>query len=87
MSLLKCTCHFFDNVSNISLILYIVGKQVYHWYIGRRTIYGKLTTDKSGDGVRVYTDRKLWTLDNFYFLHVNISMLTRFNISNVSIKT
>ncbi len=39
-----------DNVSNVSLILYIVGKQVYQWYMGRRTVFGKLTTEKSGDG-------------------------------------
>ncbi len=72
--------HFFDNVSNVSLIFYIVGTQVYQWYMGRRTVYGKLATDKSDDGAKVYTDREHWTLDKFQFLKGHITRLTGHNI-------
>ncbi len=75
----------FDNVSNVSLSLYIVGKQVYQWYMGRRTVYGKLTADKSGDEAKVYTDREQWTLDKFQFLKSDITRLTGHNIASVSI--
>ncbi len=64
----KMNMSLFYNVSNVSLILYIVGKQVYQWYMGRRTVYGKLTTDNSGDGAKVCTDREQWTLDKFQFI-------------------
>ncbi len=77
----------FDNVSNVSLILYIVGKQVYQGYMGRRTVFGKLTAEKSGDGAQVYMDREQWTLDKFQFLKGHITRLTGCNIASVSIKT
>ncbi len=80
-------CHFFDNVSNVSLILYIVGKQVYQWYMGRRTVFGKLTAEKSGDGALVYTDREQWTLDKVQIFKGHITRLTGQNIDGVSIKT
>ncbi len=83
MSLLKWTCHFFDNVSNVSLILYIVEKQVYQWYMSRMRVYGKLTTDKSGDGAKIYRDWEQWTLDKFHFLKGHISRLTGHNIANI----
>ncbi len=51
--------------TNVSLILYIVGKQVYQWYMGRMTAFGKLTAEKSGNGAWIYTDREQWTLDKF----------------------
>ncbi len=68
-----------DNVSNVSLMLYIVGKQVYHWYMRRRTVYCKFTSDKSGDGAKVYADRE-------QFLKGHITRLTGRNIASVSIK-
>ncbi len=77
---------FFDNVSNVSLILYIAGKQVYQWYMGSRTVFGKLTAEKSGDGARIFTDREQWTLNKFQFLKGHITRLTRRNIASVSIK-
>ncbi len=45
LEMFKCLKHVtsFDNASNVSLMLYIVGKQVYQWYMGRRTVFGKLT--------------------------------------------
>ncbi len=76
---------YFDNVSNVSLILYIVGKLVYQWYMGRRTVFGKLTAEKSGDGARIYTDRVRWTLDKFQFLKGHVTRLTGRNIVSVSI--
>ncbi len=76
----------FDNVSNVSLILYIVGKQMYQWYMGRRTVFSKLAAEKSGDEARIYTDQEQWTLDKFQFLKEHITRLTGCNIASVSIK-
>ncbi len=57
--MLKClNMSLFYNVSNVSLILYIVGRQVYQWYMGRRTVFGQMTAEKSGDGARIYTDHE-----------------------------
>ncbi len=77
----------FYNVSNVCFILYIVGKKVYQWYMGRRTVFGKQTTEKSGDGAHIYTDCEQWTLDKFQFLKGHITRLTGRNIACVSIKT
>ncbi len=83
--MLKCLkMSLLDNESNVSLILYIVGKQ---WYMGRRTVCGKQTTEKSGDGAWVYMDHEQWTLDKFQFLKGHITRLTGCNIASVSIKT
>ncbi len=76
----------FEIVSNVCFILYCAGKQVYQLYIGRRTVYGKLTHEKSRDGAWELTDREKWTRDKFHFLKGNISRVTGSNISSVSIK-
>ncbi len=55
--------------------------------MGRRTVFGKLTAEKSGDGALVYTDREQWTLDKFKFLKGHITRLTGRNIASVSTKT
>ncbi len=67
--------------------MYIVGKQVYQWYMGTRTVFGKLTAEKSGDGGWVYTDCEQWTPDKFQFLKGHITRVTGRNIASVSIKT
>ncbi len=64
----------------------IVGKEVYQWYMGRRTVFGKLTAEKSGDGAWIYTHPEQWTLDKFQFLKGHMTRLTGHNIVSVSIK-
>ncbi len=54
--------------------------------MGRRTVFGKLSAEKSGDGVQIYTDLEQWTFDKFQFLKGHITRLTRCNIARVSIK-
>ncbi len=85
--MLKClNMSLFYNVSNVSLILYIVGKQEYQSYMCSRTVFGKLTANKSGDGAKIYTDREQWTLDKFHILKGRITRLTECNIASVRIK-
>ncbi len=56
--------------------------------MGKRTVFGKLTSiHKSGDGARVLTDRKQWTLDKFKFLNGHITKLAGRNVTSVSITT
>ena len=43
------------------------------WFKRMRTRYGKLTSKKSGDGAREYTDRDSWILRSFSFLDDHIS--------------
>ncbi len=59
---------------------------MYQWYMGRMTVIGKLTAEKSGDGARIYTDREQWTPDKFQFLKGHNTRLTGCNIPSVSIK-
>ncbi len=59
---------------------------MYHLYIGRTTVYGKLTAEKSGDGAKVLSDCEQWTIDNFHFLKGHITRLTGCTIASVSIK-
>ena len=73
-----------NNVSNVYFNFYIVGDQIYQWYMGRRTVFGKLTAEKSGDGAREYTDREKWIMDKFSFLKGHITRLTGRNIASVS---
>ena len=43
------------------------------WFKGKRTSYGNLTSKKSGDGAREYTDRDSWILRSINFLDDHIS--------------
>ncbi|XP_078318766.1 uncharacterized protein LOC144620814 [Crassostrea virginica] len=42
------------------------------WYSSMRTRYGRLKKNKSGDGDKEMTERDVWVIKNFEFLHPHI---------------
>ncbi len=80
---MNCKVTLFEIVSDVCFILYFAGKQVYEWYTGWRSVYGKLTHEKSGEGTRELMDQEKWMRDKFHFWKDHIS---RHNISSVSVK-